>query len=60
MSEENTYRLFIIREFDPDDASLPPGDVEDALEYAAEHKGSSGETWELVDDVGNVIHRYEV
>jgi hypothetical protein len=57
---EDTFRLFIIREFDSEAPGLPQGSVEDALEHAAEHNGLPGETWELVDDMGEVIHRYDV
>lgn len=58
MSEE-VYRLMVVSEFDPDEG-LPPGSLEEKLEFAANHNGLSGETWKLVDEMGRVVHEYEV
>lgn len=63
MSEQDgqeTYRLIVEREFDPSSKSLPPGDLEEQLRYAAAHSGLPDETWRLVDDMGEVVAEHDV
>lgn len=60
-SAKRTYRLEVVSEFDADGRGLPPGPVEQKLEYAAVHSGLPGETWRLVDpETNEVIHEYDI